>query len=118
MKHDLVAGIEQTARKSLTEIDSNRVLSDTRIDHYKRTPQSKTICFLNSFLDFCHRNRFGLGIIKVRPIQVVPKNLPKYVPFEMIQSSLGLIDRSDWIGLRDYALILFLYATGAVSVSV
>jgi integrase/recombinase XerD len=26
--------------------------------------------------------------------------------------SLETIDRSDWLGLRDYALILFLYATG------
>jgi integrase/recombinase XerD len=35
-------------------------------------------------------------------------------PIETILSGhWDLIDRSDWIGLRDYALILFLYATGA-----
>ena len=27
-------------------------------------------------------------------------------------NALSLIDRSSWIGLRDYAMILFLYATG------
>jgi integrase/recombinase XerD len=42
----------------------------------------------------------------------VPKNLPKYVSNEEILDGINLIDRSKVIGLRDYALILFLYASG------
>ena len=32
--------------------------------------------------------------------------------YEDIKEGLNLIDRSTWIGKRDYALILYLYATG------
>jgi integrase/recombinase XerD len=42
----------------------------------------------------------------------VPKNLPKYLSFDEIQVGLKSIDRSKLLGLRDYALILFLYASG------
>ncbi|MEJ2373349.1 MAG: tyrosine-type recombinase/integrase, partial [Sulfurimonas sp.] len=42
-----------------------------------------------------------------------PKLLPKFLSYEDIQRGLSLIDRSTWIGKRDYALILFLYASGA-----
>ena len=42
----------------------------------------------------------------------IPKNLPKYLSYEQIQNGLSTIDRSNFLGLRDYALILFLYASG------
>jgi integrase/recombinase XerD len=42
----------------------------------------------------------------------VPKNLPKYLSAEEIMRGLELIDRGTLQGLRDYALILFLYASG------
>ena len=42
----------------------------------------------------------------------MPKLLPKFLTFDEIKNALKLIDRTTWIGLRDYALILFLYATG------
>jgi len=43
----------------------------------------------------------------------IPKLLPKFLSYEDIKSSLKLIDRSSWLGLRDYALLMFLYASGA-----
>jgi integrase/recombinase XerD len=42
----------------------------------------------------------------------VPKNLPKYLSADEILQGIELIDRSTVAGLRDYALILFLYASG------
>ena len=42
----------------------------------------------------------------------VPKNLPKYMSSEEILKGLESIDRSTLTGLRDYTLILFLYASG------
>ena len=32
--------------------------------------------------------------------------------YEVIERGLNMIDQSEWMGARDYALILFLYATG------
>jgi len=103
--------IEQSAQKALVDIDSNTVFQILGTLSNKRTLNRKLSAF-NSFLDFCHRNRFDSLSTKFS-LSKVPKNLPKYVPYETIQAGLGLIDRSDWIGLRDYALILFLYATGS-----
>jgi len=108
--HDL-GEIEHTSHKCLTEIDSNSVFQILGSIANKRTLNRKLSAF-NSFLDFCHRNRFD-SVSSKFTLSKVPKNLPKYVPFESIQSSLTLIDRSEWIGMRDYALILFLYASGS-----
>lgn len=102
--------IEYTSHKSLTEIDSNTVFRILGSITNKRTLNRKLSAF-NSFLDFCHRSRFG-SVSSKFALSKVPKNLPKYLPFETIQSGLKMVDRSEWIGLRDYALLLFLYATG------
>jgi integrase/recombinase XerD len=107
---DLVE-IEQSALKALVEIDSNTVFQILGTLSNKRTLNRKLSAF-NSFLDFCHRSRFD-SVSSKFSLSKVPKNLPKYLTYETILSGLGMIDRSDWIGLRDYALILFLYATGA-----
>jgi integrase/recombinase XerD len=42
----------------------------------------------------------------------LPQSLPKYLSYEEIEAGLALIDRRRLSGLRDYALILFLYASG------
>ncbi len=102
--------IEEEARKSLVEIDSNMIFQIVGKITNKRTLNRK-LSSLNSFLDFCHHSRFDSASSKF-PLSKVPKNLPKYLTFETIHSGLDLIDRSNWIGLRDYAILLFLYATG------
>ncbi|MDD2266987.1 tyrosine-type recombinase/integrase [Sulfuricurvum sp.] len=109
-RHDLTE-IENTSLKNLTEIDSGTVFRILGTITNKRTLNRKLSAF-NSFLDFCHRNRYDHTSSKF-PLSKVPKNLPKYLSYETIQSGLQCIDRSEWIGMRDYALILFLYATGA-----
>jgi integrase/recombinase XerD len=103
-------GFEEASRKTLTQIDSRTVFSILGTITNKRTLNRKLSAF-NSFLDFCHRNRFDSASSKFT-LSKVPKNLPKYLTFETIRSGLRLIDRSEWIGLRDYAMLLFLYATG------
>lgn len=108
-RHDLSA-LEEASKKNLTEIDSSQMFTMLGSITNKRTLNRKLSAF-NSFLDFCHRHRFESSSSKFS-LSKIPKNLPKYLPFETIQSSLNLIDRSDWIGMRDYALILFLYASG------
>ena len=76
----------------------------------KRTLNRK-LSSINAFYNFCHKLEFSHNNIHI-PMAKVPKNLPKYLSFEEIESALQLIDRSTLLGLRDYALILFLYASG------
>jgi len=76
----------------------------------KRTLNRK-LSSINAFYDFCHKLEFTTSNINI-PMAKVPKNLPKYLSYEEIQKSLQLIDCTTLLGLRDYALILFLYASG------
>lgn len=76
----------------------------------KRTLNRK-LASVNAFFDFCHRRNLGEKSHKI-PMAKLPKSLPKYLSYEEIRSGLALIDRSKLSGLRDYALILFLYASG------
>jgi integrase/recombinase XerD len=108
-RHDLDE-LEALSTKPLLELESSSVIQVLGMIPNKRTLNRK-LSALNSFLDFCHRSHFQAHSTKFT-LSKVPKTLPHYLPFETIFASLGEIDRSDWLGLRDYALILFLYATG------
>lgn len=109
-RHDLCE-LEKLSGKSLTHIDSSEVFRLLGSISNKRTLNRK-LSSLNSFLDFCHKHRFDSASTKFA-LSKVPKNLPKFLTYQTILSGLNVIDRSEWIGLRDYALVLFLYATGA-----
>jgi integrase/recombinase XerD len=76
----------------------------------KRTLNRK-LASVNAFFDFCHRRGVGNAPAKI-PMAKLPQSLPKYLRPEEIEAGLALIDRSRVSGLRDYALILFLYASG------
>lgn len=76
----------------------------------KRTLNRK-LSSINAFYDFCHKVEFSSTKINI-PMAKVPKNLPKYLSFNAIEEGLKSIDRSKLLGIRDYALILFLYASG------
>lgn len=102
--------IELITHKSLIDLDSVSIFTTLSPINNKRTLNRK-LSALNSFLDFCHRHQYDSTLSKF-PLSKLPKSLPKYVPYESIMSSLNSIDTSNWIGMRDYALILFLYATG------
>ena len=76
----------------------------------KRTLNRK-LASINAFFDFCHRRSLTARSHKI-PMARLPKSLPKYLSYEEILRGIELIDRSKVSGLRDYALILFLYASG------
>ncbi len=92
-------------------LDSMLLLSALSKYENKRTLNRK-LSSVNSFFDFCYKSRFKEQPTRLK-FSKIPKLLPKFLSYQEIQASLELIDRSTWIGLRDYALILFLYATGA-----
>jgi integrase/recombinase XerD len=102
--------LEDVTQKILTKLDTTDVLKFLASFENKRTLNRK-LSSINAFFAFCHKHDFSHQKIKI-PMAKVPKNLPKYVSNEEILDGLNLIDRSNLIGLRDYALILFLYASG------
>ena len=102
--------LEAFSNKALTALDTQDILQFLSTFENKRTLNRK-LSSINAFFAFCHQHDFTHEKIKI-PMAKVPKNLPKYLSPEEIMQGLELIDRSTLQGLRDYALILFLYASG------
>ncbi len=102
--------IEEELSKPLIELDSKSLLEVLGTYKNKRTLNRK-LSSVNAFFDFCHKSQYLQTKTKLK-FAKVPKLLPKFLSFLEIQNALSVIDRSTWIGKRDYALILFLYASG------
>jgi integrase/recombinase XerD len=109
-KSDLLA-IENELNKALINLETNSLLSLLSKYKNKRTLNRK-LSSVNAFFAFCYKSQFDDSQKKFK-FSKIPKLLPRFLSFNEIQNAIKLIDRSSWIGLRDYALILFLYATGA-----
>ncbi|MEN4044907.1 tyrosine-type recombinase/integrase [Sulfurimonas sp. NWX367] len=108
-KSDLCA-IEEKLSKPLIFLDTQKLMTLLSSYENKRTLNRK-LSSVNAFFEFCYRQQFSSEKTKLK-FAKIPKLLPKFLSYEDILHGLGLIDRSNWIGLRDYALILFLYASG------
>lgn len=102
--------LEELSQKTLTKLDTTDILKFLSTFENKRTLNRK-LSSINTFFHFCHKQDFTHEKIKI-PMAKVPKNLPKYMSSEEILQGLKNIDRSKVMGLRDYSLILFLYASG------
>lgn len=109
-RSDLVL-LENEAKKPLIELDSSQIF--TLLANYKnRRTLNRKLSSINAFFDFCHSRDFATDKQKLK-LSKVPKLLPKFLEYERFISMLEMIDRSSVAGLRDYALLLFLYASGA-----
>jgi integrase/recombinase XerD len=97
-------------KQDILKLTSTDIFSFLSQFENKRTLNRK-LSSINAFYAFCHKLEFTQNSINI-PMAKVPKNLPKYLSFEDIEAGLKRIDRSKLLGLRDYALILFLYASG------
>jgi len=102
--------LEAYTNKSLTTLDTGDILAFLATFENKRTLNRK-LSSINTFFHFCHLQNFTHEKIRI-PMAKVPKNLPKYLSPEEIMEGISIIDKSKVMGLRDYALILFLYASG------
>ena len=97
--------------KNPLEVESMDILSYLATFSNKRTLNRK-LSSINSFYDFCHRE-IDENVEKPSiPMAKLPATLPKYISYEKLMERLSSIDRDDFIGRRDKAFILFLYATG------
>lgn len=76
-----------------------------------RTLNRKLSC-VNSFFDFCLKSEFIGDKPKVK-LSKTPKTLPKFIEYDEIMYAISSIDESTWLGKRDAAFLLFLYASGA-----
>ncbi len=95
---DLLAVKSNDLLKYLSQIDNNRT-------------QNRKASSINLFYDFC-LEKYDLSQKPKAVMAKIQSSLPKYLEYADIKKGLDLIDRSNIIGLRDYAMILFLYATG------
>ncbi|QOY53432.1 tyrosine-type recombinase/integrase [Candidatus Sulfurimonas baltica] len=102
--------LEETLGRALITLDSKTLFSALSIYKNKRTLNRK-LSSVNAFFEFCYKSQFKDEKTKLK-LSKIPKLLPKFLSYKEIQNSLDSIDRSSWIGLRDYALIIYLYATG------
>jgi len=105
-----LSSIELELTKPLITLDSSSILELLSKYKNKRTLNRK-LSSLNAFFDFCYKNQYLLEKTKLKSAKI-PKLLPKFLSLDEIMKALASIDTSSWIGKRDYALILFLYATG------
>lgn len=103
--------IEDELSTPLIKLDTNAVLGFLVRYENKRTLNRK-LSAINAFFDFCYKNQFKDEKTKLKSAKI-PKLLPRFLSYEEIKKGLELCDKSSWIGLRDYALIVFLFATGA-----
>jgi len=108
-KGDL-SSIENELQIPLIRLEQKSVLSYLSRYKNKRTLNRK-LSAINSFFDFCYKSQFSEEKTKYK-FAKIPKLLPRFLSYKDIQNSLSLIDRSSWLGLRDYALIMFLFASG------
>ncbi len=97
-------------KKDLLKASSEDLLSYLSIIENPRT-QNRRLSSINSFYNFSSENFDGVEKPKA-VFAKLPKTLPKYLSDEEIMKALELIDTTTVLGKRDYALILFLYATG------
>ena len=109
-RSDLLA-FEQTIGKPMIEMKHDDIFTFVSKIPNRRTLNRK-LSAANSFFDYCFKHEF-LGDKKKFKLTKIPKYLPHYLEIDDIRKGLSLIDRSTWLGKRDYALILFLFATGA-----
>jgi integrase/recombinase XerD len=108
-RHDLEQ-IEAEAKRPLIALESADVLKLLGGIENKRTLNRK-LSSLNAFFAFCHSRRF-IDEAERFALAKIPKNLPKFLTYEAIESGIAQIGTEKWTDLRDRALITFLYATG------
>lgn len=109
---DLIEFEEYLDRKKLTLLNSK----SEHLVGYLQTisnpnTQNRHLSSINSFYKFATESFDDVTKPKAS-FAKRPKELPKYLNNEEITKNLTLIDQSTQTGQRDYAMILFLYATG------
>jgi integrase/recombinase XerD len=105
-----LSSIEEELNSPLINIDSDTLLNLLSKYENKRTLNRK-LSSVNAFFDFCYSNNFLTQKTKLKSAKI-PKLLPKFLSYEQLMAGVELCDTASWLGLRDAALLYFLYASG------
>ncbi len=108
-KNDLLQ-YEAFLEKDVIDSSTEELISFLAKIKNKRTLNRK-LSAINSFFDFCVKSHFIADKPNIK-IAKIPKNLPKFMEYDQIMHAVSLIDTSNWLGMRDAAFLLFLYASG------
>lgn len=100
----------KAVNKPLNRLDSDDIYGFLACFDNPRTLNRK-LSAINGFLDWCYDRLLSDETYNIKGAKI-PRGLPKYLSSEMIERALSNVDQSGWIGKRDYALIMFLYASG------
>ncbi len=76
-----------------------------------RNTINRKLSAINSFFNFCIKEDFIQNVPILKQFHT-PKKLPILLEFDDIINALNKIEKKSWIDYRDYAFILFLYASG------
>ncbi len=98
---------------SIHHFDVRRFLGDLQKKEYARASILRKVAAVKSFFKYLWRE----GIIQENPLASLssPKkqrSLPSFMTIEEVQRMLEAPDKSDWLGLRDQAILELLYSTG------
>jgi len=107
---DFESYLQTTKNKTLLNSTSEDLIEYLKQINNPRT-QNRHLSSINSFYNFCDQS-FSAIQIPQASFAKLGKDLPKYLSNEQIMENLKLIDTTKELGLRDYSIILFLYATG------
>ena len=99
LKKELIVSSTEELISFLSEIENKRTLN-------------RKLSAINAFFSFCVKENFVSVSPKVK-LSKMPKKLPLFLEYDEILQGVSLIDQSTWLGQRDVAFLLFLYASGA-----
>jgi integrase/recombinase XerD len=102
--------VEAWLNKPLIQTDADEILTFLATHKSPRT-RNRKLSTINAFFNFCYQSEYVDEKPKLK-LAKLPRNLPKFLEYDEIMHMLKVIDRTKEQGMRDYALILFLYATG------
>jgi len=98
-------------KKDLLKADTNDVLEFLKTFENSKTLNRK-LASINAFYNFCRELDFADIKIKLSSSKISSK-LPVFLSHEEIMQAVESINIKNWLDLRDRAVILFLYASGA-----
>lgn len=104
-----------TSMEVAIELPMININQTTALNHLmtieNRRTLNRKLSSMNAFYAFCYEKEYIQKNQKFR-LSKLPKSLPHYLEIDQIRKGLLVVDKTKWLGLRDYAFILFLFATG------
>ncbi len=105
-----IVQFESYLKKEILKADSEDVLAFLSTVKNART-RNRKLSAINSFFEFCYKSEFTDKRLKLN-LSKVSQTLPKFLEYDEISHMLKSIDKNRETQMRDFALLLFLYATG------